>query len=80
MMTRKCIRLKNYDYSQDGAYFITICMHNRECIFGKINDGVVFVSRDGRPPVAPTLAHIGCFKILEIWRGSGMVSLSVVFH
>ena len=30
---RKSIRLKNYDYSQNGAYFITICTHNRECLF-----------------------------------------------
>ena len=33
---RKSIRLKDYDYSQDGAYFITICTHNKECILGEI--------------------------------------------
>ena len=33
---RKCIRLKNYDYSQNGTYFITICSHNRESIFAEI--------------------------------------------
>ena len=33
---RKSIRLKEYDYSQNGAYFITICTHNRERIFGDI--------------------------------------------
>jgi len=27
---RRSIRLKNYDYSQNGAYFITICTKNRE--------------------------------------------------
>jgi REP element-mobilizing transposase RayT len=32
----KYIRLQNYDYSQPGAYFITICTHKRECLFGKI--------------------------------------------
>lgn len=32
---RRSIRLKNYDYSQDGAYFITICTNNRECYFQK---------------------------------------------
>ncbi len=36
---RRSIRLKNYDYSQPAAYFITICTHNRECIFGEIVDG-----------------------------------------
>jgi len=33
---RCSIRLKGYDYSQTGAYFITICAHNRECLFGEI--------------------------------------------
>jgi putative transposase len=29
-------RLKNWDYRSDGAYFITLCTHNREWFFGKI--------------------------------------------
>jgi putative transposase len=33
---RRSIRLQKYDYSREGAYFITICTHNRECIFGEI--------------------------------------------
>ncbi len=33
---RKQNRLNNYDYSQNGAYFITICTKNKECIFGSI--------------------------------------------
>ena len=33
---RRSIRLKDYDYSQPGAYFVTICTHNRECLFGEI--------------------------------------------
>jgi|SRR3989344_2857783 len=33
---RKSIRLKNYDYSQNGAYFITICTQNREYLFGRV--------------------------------------------
>jgi len=32
---RRSIRLKGYDYSQDGAYFVTICTQNRECLFGQ---------------------------------------------
>lgn len=35
---RRSIRLIGYDYSRSGAYFITICTHNRECIFGEIVD------------------------------------------
>jgi len=33
---RKSIRLKGYDYSQEGLYFITVCIHNRKCLFGEI--------------------------------------------
>jgi REP element-mobilizing transposase RayT len=36
MMSRKPNRLKNYDYSQNGVYFVTICTQNREELFGKI--------------------------------------------
>ncbi|MBI5416687.1 hypothetical protein HZA55_01865 [Candidatus Poribacteria bacterium] len=32
---RKSMRLKNYDYSSSGAYFVTICTHNHECLFEK---------------------------------------------
>ncbi len=36
---RKSIRLKDYDYSQAGLYFITLCTFNRECLFGNISHG-----------------------------------------
>ena len=36
---RHSIRLKNYDYSQPGLYFVTICVQNRQCLFGDIKDG-----------------------------------------
>ncbi len=36
---RRSIRLKGYDYSQAGLYFITICCQDRECRFGKIENG-----------------------------------------
>ena len=39
---RKPTRLKNYDYSQNGAYFITICTHNRKPIFSNIVGGGAF--------------------------------------
>jgi len=35
---RRSIRLKKYDYSSPGAYFVTICSNNQECIFGEITD------------------------------------------
>jgi len=33
---RRSIRLKGFDYSKIGLYFITICTQNRECLFGEI--------------------------------------------
>ena len=33
---RKNIRLKNYDYSEAGAYFVTICTKNREMLFAPV--------------------------------------------
>ena len=36
---RRSIRLKGYDYSQAGLYFITICTQNRACLFGEIRRG-----------------------------------------
>jgi putative transposase len=36
---RRSIRLKGYDYSQAGLYFVTICTQNRECFFGNITNG-----------------------------------------
>jgi REP element-mobilizing transposase RayT len=33
---RRSIRLKGYDYSQAGLYFITICCQDRACLFGEI--------------------------------------------
>ncbi|NDD67209.1 hypothetical protein EBZ35_06130 [bacterium] len=38
---RRSIRLKHDDYSQTGAYFITICTHNRDYLFGDVVDGVM---------------------------------------
>ncbi len=35
---RKSIRLNGYDYSQKGAYFITLCTQNREHLFGEVID------------------------------------------
>jgi REP element-mobilizing transposase RayT len=36
---RRSIRLQNYDYSQPGAYFVTICVQDRACLFGDVVDG-----------------------------------------
>jgi len=41
------IRLQGYDYSQPGAYFITIVTHNRQCLFGNIVDGEMMLNEFG---------------------------------
>ncbi len=35
---RRSIRLKSYDYTGPGAYFVTICTQNRACFFGAVAD------------------------------------------
>ncbi len=45
---RRSIRLRGYDYSQPGAYFITICTETRKCLFGEISDGGILLSAFGR--------------------------------
>ena len=41
------IRLPWWDYSQAGWYFVTICTHDRQCVFGEIVDGSVILSSVG---------------------------------
>lgn len=45
---RKSIRLKQHNYSHAGAYFITICTHNREHLFGEIMDGKMMINQYGK--------------------------------
>ncbi len=42
---RRSIRLKGYDYSQAGAYFVTMVTWQREMLFGEIVDGVMTLNR-----------------------------------
>jgi putative transposase len=44
---RRSIRLKGYDYSQAGLYFITICTQNRLCLFGEIKNGEMVLNDAG---------------------------------
>jgi len=45
---RRSIRLQGYDYSQAGAYFITICVQQRECLFGEIIGDEMWLNDAGR--------------------------------
>lgn len=45
---RRSIRLQRYDYSQAGAYFVTICTHGGACLFGDVADGKMRLNDAGR--------------------------------
>lgn len=45
---RRSIRLKGYDYSQSGLYFITICVQNKHCLFGEIENGEMICNEYGK--------------------------------
>jgi putative transposase len=45
---RRSIRLKGYDYAQPGAYFVTICVRERECALGHVEGGETILSDFGQ--------------------------------
>ena len=52
---RRSIRLQGHDYGQPGAYFVTICTFDRECLFGKIADGRMWLNDMGHAAEAEWL-------------------------
>lgn len=62
---RKSVRLKDYDYSQNGYYFITICTQNKENILCSTSVGNVALGVPLNTPFEPTT--IGS-KIIECWN------------
>ena len=44
---RRSIRLKGYDYSNAGLYFITICVKNHQCLFGNIVENKIILNDAG---------------------------------
>lgn len=44
---RKSPRLEGYDYAQSGGYFVTICTHNRQHLFGHIETTTITLSPAG---------------------------------
>ena len=45
---RKKLRLQNYDYSQNGMYFVTICTQNKKHFFGKITNDEMKLNQCGK--------------------------------
>lgn len=48
---RRSIRLKGYDYSQKGAYFVTICIKEGKCFLGGIKNTKSYYHRLERLPI-----------------------------
>ncbi len=44
---RQSVRLPDYDYTQPGAYFVTICTHERKPLLGSISDGNMLLNSNG---------------------------------
>ena len=44
---RRSIRLKGYDYSRPGIYFVTLCVHERKCLFGDSIDEKICLNENG---------------------------------
>lgn len=44
---RSSIRLKEFDYSQSGGYFVTICTYKGECLLGNVINGEMRLSKSG---------------------------------
>ena len=52
---RRSIRLREYDYAQAGAYFVTLVAHARECLFGRVVEGQTHLSMPGEVVAAEWL-------------------------
>jgi REP element-mobilizing transposase RayT len=65
---RRSIRLKGYDYSQAGLYFITICVKNRECLFGEIKEGEMILNDAGEMVKTQWLALPKRFKNIQLYE------------
>jgi putative transposase len=64
---RRSIRLKGYDYTRPGAYFVTNCAYQRAEIFGEIVAGIMRLNPSGE-------------IIREEWIKTGRIRPSVVLH
>lgn len=62
---RHSIRLKGYDYSQEGLYFVTICTHARQHLFGEITDVPHVGVGSAHPILIPQMILNNHGKIIE---------------
>lgn len=53
---RKQLRMSDYDYKTPGYYFVTLCTHDRACLFGEISNGEMKLNAAGQ-------------MIQDVWNG-----------
>ncbi|HMC97609.1 MAG TPA: transposase [Flavobacteriales bacterium] len=63
---RRSIRLRGYDYAQAGAYFITLCTHDRSHLFGRIANAVMELNACGEAAQHCWDAIPGHFPLVEL--------------
>lgn len=63
---RKTIRLPAYDYSTPGAYFVTICTHNRVLMLGSVADGRMETNAAGLQVLAAWESLPGRFPMVSL--------------
>ena len=64
---RRSIRLRGYDYTQAGAYFITNCTQNRACLFGEVVNGPMRLNAWGK-------------MVWDEWFGTAQIRPCVMLH
>ncbi len=64
---RQSIRLRGHNYASAGIYFITTCTHNRECLFGTVDEGSMKLTDFGK-------------IISEEWQKSWKIRPEFQFH
>ncbi len=75
---RRSIRLKGYDYTQAGAYFVTLVAHQRDCLFGEIVDGEMRLNAVGELARVVWLSLLGTFRLLRWTNGSSCPIICMV--
>jgi putative transposase len=63
---RSSIRLKNYDYTSKGAYFLTICSYEKSCLFGDILNEEIVLNKIGEIAYRQWLDIPKRFSYIEI--------------
>lgn len=62
---RHSLRLRDYDYSQAGMYFVTICTQQQACLFGEVVDGEMRLNEAGNMVIKWFASLPGKFSEIE---------------